>query len=194
MKLLAPLVSIFVLIFANSALADGFKYQSETCDFTLELPEGVEVTRQCSPLEEGEDETCVEQLRYTKTVQGNASIHIDLSCNSIGQIPYDNYNKEKMLFTAESYLLSQGNTLDDYELRYIGHENSKRVLVFGSGKSGLSDMIYFGHVWLGRNSLMSMNARIIGAGNELADNVFKSILVSLANKVDDQPLEAEATE
>lgn len=189
MKFFYIITLSLALVLSIDASAQGYTYNSDTCDFTLDLPETVNVQRQCSVLDEDGNETCVERLAYTKTVESSTTIQIDLSCNGLGDVVYDNYNKDKMLFTAESYLISQANTLDDYELRYIEHENSKRVLVFGSGKSGLSDMIYFGHIWLGRNSLLSMNAKIVGSGNVLADNVFKSILVSLVNKKDDPVIE-----
>lgn len=185
------LLALISMATASSAFAEsGFKYDSAICDFTMELPEEVIIDEDCSKGDDGEEKDCIERFSYTKTIEGSTSIHINFACNNHDINPYDNYNREKMIFTAESFTISQV-ALDSYNTHFVEHENSKRVYVVGDGKSGLTNMLYIGNVWLGKSSLMSFSAKLVGSSSEATDTLFKTIVATVQHKNDDPVLPIE---
>ena len=66
---------------------------------------------------------------------------------------------------------------------------AKVASLSGSGKTGLNENIYVAELWIGRNSVFTIEAELIGEHHESADQAFGSILQSVGLK--DAPVKAE---
>ncbi len=67
----------------------------------------------------------------------------------------------------------------DFDLHYSEYEKAKAASLTGVGEVGVSPMIYTAHIWVGPNSLFTLEGELIGHGDEKADNLFAQILSSI---------------
>lgn len=177
---------LIFLLLPVSANAQTSMYNSDFCDFYAEFPDQVELSRKCVPSNDNKTEICGEIIRFVKNFNNGSSIDVKLSCNKIDKETYDRFSKDEILFTLES-LIRANDKIKNYGMSYSDFMVSKRAYSLASGEVGLSQMINILYLWVGENSLMSMDAKLIGKGSDEADNFFAEITKSVKNKALDVP-------
>ncbi len=188
MKNLSLIILCFAtLAFGSKSYAQSKIYDSDVCDFTAEFPEEIFVNKRCVPSANGSDkEICGETVSYVKVFDNNTSLDIRISCNKIDKDTYNRFSKDEILFTFES-LIRGNKDIHNYGMSYSKYMKSKRAYSLASGKSGLSPMINILYLWVGENSFMSVDAKLIGDANKEADEMFTAITTSIKNKELDVP-------
>ncbi len=194
MKNLSLIIVCFAVIaFGSQSYAQSKIYDSDVCDFSAEFPEEIFVNKKCVPSADGSDkEICGETVNYVKVFDNNTSLDIRISCNKIDKDTYDRFSKDEILFTFES-LIRGNKDIHSYGMSYSKYMKSKRAYSLASGKAGLSPMINLLYLWVGENSFMSVDAKLIGEANKEADDMFTAITTSIKNKEPDVPSIEENT-
>jgi len=177
---------IIIFIIPTNSYAQTGLYNSEFCDFYAEFPSEINITKKCIPSNDKKTEICGETVSFIKNFASGSSIDIKISCNKITKETYERFSKEEILFTFES-LINSNKDIKNYGISYSDFMVSKRAYSLASGVTGLSPLINIQYLWVGENSLMSMDAKLIGEESVEADEIFADITKSVKSKVLDVP-------
>ena len=175
-------VFISFLVLTPAVKAQSNIYNSDFCDFYAEFPDKIETTRKCITSNDKKSKLRGEITNFIKNFDDGSTIDVKMSCNKITEETYNRFSKEEILFTFESFIRANEN-IDNFGMSYSDFMASKRAYALASGKEGLSPTINILYLWVGKNSLMSLDAKLIGESTELSDNLFAEITKSIKNKV-----------
>lgn len=179
-KWLSVLCATFLMI--SPAMAEGYKYQPEGCDFMVELPSEPVDTQRCHPQI---PDRCEIMQSYTKVYELDATINFYLSCRPVSENILREYNRDMMSAT----LMAQPGIaeLETYNTSYKEHDTYVVGGIMGAGPTpnGQNVQIYSASLWVGENSVMTVRAQLIGAEHEEADKQFATILRSISHVGDE---------
>jgi DNA polymerase II small subunit/DNA polymerase delta subunit B len=168
------------LLFALPALAadtvpasvPGVEYSPEYCEFTARFPEEPYRLSYCpnpkSP------EKCYEQASYTQVFELSSTVRLKVACTPSSEDLYTQYSPEVMQATL------RGMTRRKY-VKEIDHsqregDGYKEAGLVAQGAEGRSDKIYIAQLWIGRHSVMTVEAEMIGETVDSADALLSSLL------------------
>ncbi len=184
LKHLALLFTV-MLIAAPAAMADEFVYAPDNCEFQITFPSEPHKAQRC----DSEDPTnCHEVTNFTNVFGLDATVDIRVTCNKAEDKMYERYSGDVMKTTLEAIVGK--NKLGDFESHYQETEHAKQAVLIGSGLSGNSNKIYMAQLWIGKTSVFTLEAELIGGPLEEADAMFAEILRSATLK----EVKAEAAE
>lgn len=169
-------LSLFLLN-ANPARAEEYAYAPEGCEFRMELPGTPSLSRKCSP---DNPEICRDMTGYTKVFGMDATINVSVTCNPAPPQMYEQYNGEVMQATMEAMMGK--DQLADYETGYQEFDVAKEAVLLGMGKAGNSDRVFVAQLWIGRKSVFTVEAELIGQKTEESDKMFADILHSIRHE------------
>ncbi|MCI5059773.1 MAG: hypothetical protein MRY79_01740, partial [Alphaproteobacteria bacterium] len=112
------------------------------------------------------------------------STTVDITATCIPSTPekYERYN-ERVIKTALRGMMNRTNILDPtINIRTLEEEKVRQGSVIGSGEQGRQNKIYNAQLWVGQNSIFTMEAQLIGPTHHEADAVFGDILGSIKVK------------
>ena len=191
LKFVLPLI----ILNAAPALAAPFTYSPEGCEFTITFPSEPFMGRKCNP--ENPDQ-CHEVVSFTKVFDVTASLNLSVVCNPSTPDMYERYSGDVMKTTLIA--MAGRGKLEQYETGYNEYADARMAFVLGYGKKNGQDLIYNGQLWIGKKSIFSLEADIVGDYVDGADALFAEILQSVrfkgpmtptANKAAASPEKAE---
>lgn len=194
MKLLknTALLLAIVTITATPSRADEYIYSPEICEFQVALPGEPQNAKRCKP---DNPEDCSNITSFTHVFGLDATVDIRLTCNKAETDMYERYSGDVMRATLEGMVGK--NKLGDYESHYNETDEAKQAVLIGSGDVGNNNKIYMAQLWIGKESVFTIEGELIGGPHEEADDMFADILRSVQLKTpdsaaDDDTEEAEA--
>ena len=173
LKFVLPLV----FLAASPAFAEPYTYSPEGCEFTVTFPSEPFVGKKCNP--ENPDQ-CHEVVSFTKVFDVTASLNISVVCNPAEKDMYERYSGDVMKTTLIA--MAGRGKLEESETGYNEKPEFKMAYILGYGKKGEQDLIYNGQLWIGKKSVFSIEADIVGDYVDGADALFASILQSVHEK------------
>jgi hypothetical protein len=155
----------------------SFRYAPDFCDFEVTLPETPTNMKKCLP-----DNDCFDVSSYTIVYDLQTTVDISVTCNPSTPDAYEQYN-EAVMRAALAGMVENKN-LSSHEVRFdeLKEENAKSAAITGTGTTGRQEKIYTAQLWIGQNSVFTIQAELIGGAHEMADKSFSDILSSIKTK------------
>ncbi|MCB1682742.1 MAG: hypothetical protein KDI65_12520 [Alphaproteobacteria bacterium] len=153
---------------------DNRVYKPDYCDFYAAFPSEPLKGRRC---ETDDDSKCYDLVSFTKVFGLSSTVRIDIICNPGSEELYQQYTPDVMKKTVSAMM--QGNAQESYEPQVREEENYRQAGTIGQGRAGMGDSIYIAQLWIGKHSIMAVEAELMGEQTEEADSLFASILKTI---------------
>ncbi len=151
-------------------------YAPDYCDFEIVFPEPPFTARRCPP----EQETCYQVTSYTMVYDLSTTVDVSVSCMPSTPENMARYN-ERVMSTALEAMVGR-KFIREYNINYDEREMTKQATLTGTGETGRQGKIYTAQLWVGPNSVFTVQAELIGGEHAEGDEVFKDILNSITEK------------
>lgn len=163
----------------QKADADGdgnpdFRFAPDFCDFEITFPETPAVAQKCV---EG---TCFGVHSYTMVYDLQTTVDVTATCNPSTPEDYARYNEQ--VLRAALFGMIDNRNLTSHETNFDQQEKVRSASITGTGTTGTQEKIYTGQLWVGPNSVFTVQAELVGAAHEIADKSFGDILSSIKTK------------
>ncbi|MCB9991655.1 MAG: hypothetical protein H6867_09875 [Rhodospirillales bacterium] len=184
------LSTLLLMVLSLPAMAEGFVYSPEGCEFQITFPSEPQVTRRCH---DKVADKCALMTSYTEVISLDATLNFYVSCRSSEK----NYREDFSPDLMRTSLLARPDVdrLEVYDINFQESDQAVMGSLLGAGPSpnGNDPMIYVAQLWVGDASVFSLEAELIGPQSEEADQHFANILRSLHHNDWEPPQAAEET-
>ncbi len=167
--------AFFILVFALPATAqdkyDSKDYSPDYCQFTATFPEEPYITKHC----EGESkDTCYNLISYTKVFDVKSTVRVEIICNPSTPAMYKEFTPKIMEKTVRA--MTKDVIIEAYEVNSRQEDEYRQAGLLGKARKGLGDTIYIAQLWVAQNSIMSVEAELMGEQSAASDELFAQIL------------------
>ena len=149
-------------------------YSPDFCEFGITFPEKPYPTRQC---DDAAKTKCYDLVSYTQVFEMTSTINFRVICNPVSAKTAEDFTEDVMLITLRSMAKDSG--ADEFNADARTGANYKQGGLAGMGTVGRSPMIYVSQLWVGEQSILSVEGELIGDAFEEADRLFSEILKSV---------------
>ena len=168
-------------VLAETVLPDGaVRYAPPLCDFEMIFPSEPYVARRCPSNENGEQTECYPLTGYTMVYDVTTTVDITVTCVPSTPEDYSKYTAP-IINTALQGMLRR-EAIDNPEVNTREKEGYRIGSLLGTTKRGRQSAIYNAQLWVGQNSIMTLEARLVGPTHPKADVVFGDVLSSVKLK------------
>ena len=165
-------------IIAETALPDGaYRYAPEICDFEMVFPSEPYIAKRCPQSQSGSQKSCYDITSFTYVYDVTTSVDITVTCAPSTPADYKTYSPP-IIKTALQGMLRSKN-VQDAEVNTREKEEYRVGSLLGATKRGKQNGIYSAQLWIGQNSIMTIEAQLIGPSHPKADIAFGDILSSV---------------
>lgn len=169
----AGMLALFVLLITSAHAAD-YTYAPEGCDFRMTFPEEPLSETRCNP---EKPEQCYKAITFNRVFALDSSVRVNATCNPAEENMLERYSGEVMEFTLESMARS---AVTDYQTSFADHGDAKEAILLGAHKMpDGTEKIYMAQLWIGKTSLMTIEAEVTGMESPDTDALFISIMKSV---------------
>ena len=177
-RFFSALLAVFLLSFAVHAeeqvKLDSAQYSPDYCQFTSTFPEEPYKTHRC---ESDSTDTCYDLISYTKTFELSSSIRVEIICNPSTPSMYKQFTQDVMESTVRA--MTKSTVIEAFEVGSHQADGYRHTGLLGKGRKGLDDTIYIAQLWVAQNSIMSVEAELIGEQSQESDELFAEILSNI---------------
>lgn len=160
---------------AAPAAENPGRYADDFCDFEITFPEAPQLVEKCVPGAE-----CYQLRSYTMVFGLQTTVDVSANCTPSTPENYKRYT-EGVMKAALAGMVSN-HDLRDYDVNFSEEKGYRTGALTGTGLKGASGMIYTGQLWVGPNSVFTVQAELIGDQQKVADEQFTDILKSIKFK------------
>ena len=161
-------------IVAETALPDGaYRYAPEACDFEMIFPSDPYIARRCP---QGQA-SCYDVTGFTYVYDVTTSVDITVTCVPSTPAEYKAYSPPIIKTALQG--MSRRKNIEGAEINAREKEGYRVGSLLGATKRGKQNGIYNAQLWVGQNSLMTIEAQLIGPSHPKADIAFGDILSSV---------------
>lgn len=164
------------------------EYSPEYCEFTATFPEEPYITKRC---ETDKEDSCYDLISFTKVFDVESTVKVEIICNPSSEEMYKNLTPDAMKTTVQAMAKNGVKTVFKTDVRE--EKDYRQAGLIGQGHTGMHDSIFIAQLWSGKQSMMSVQAELIGPEREDADQLFARILGSI-KPVGDEEAQPENTE
>ncbi len=177
-------------VVGEDAKLENRLYKPDYCDFFAEFPTEPLKGRRCETDDESE---CYDLVSYTKVFGLSSTVRVDIICNPADEKLFSEYTPEVMKKTVIA--MTEGNVQESYEPQVHEEKNYRLAGMIGRGRAGMGDTIFVAQLWVGRKSVMAVEAELMGEQTTEADELFASILKTIGyNESPEEKAEREKAE
>ena len=151
-------------------------YAPDFCDFQVTFPEQPYTTRRCPP----DQDTCYQLTTYTMVYDLATTVDVSVSCAPSTPENFERYNERVMSAALQGMV--KRKFIKDYNINYDERDNTKQATLTGTGETGRQGKIYTAQLWVGPNSVFTLQAELVGREHPEGDKAFKDILNSIKEK------------
>jgi hypothetical protein len=175
-KLFAIALWPLLCVAATNAAAQEkpYRYAPAHCDFTVTFPEEPYTTRKCAE----ESGRCHEVKSFTRVYSMHTTVNFRITCNASPPEMFERYNAATMDAVLRGMV--DGDIVDDYETAFTVHDDVKIASLTGTGEVGRAPVIYAAQIWIGENSVFTLEGELIGQAHADSDRLFADIIASIA--------------
>lgn len=163
----------------ESAAPPSGLFAPDYCDFEITFPETPAIAQNCV-----KEDDCFRINRYTMVYDLQTSIDITATCNPSTPENYKRYTDPVIKAALTGMIDSR--RLSEHQMKSSDHGKGAAAYRIGSisgvGMTGAQEKIYSGQLWIGQNSVFTIQAELIGLEHPEADKAFAAILSSLKYK------------
>lgn len=156
-----------------------FTYEREYCDFSISFPEEPTAEQKCD-----ETEQCYEIISYAQIVDVSSSIHFRVTCNPAEEGTKDQYSEAIMRQTLKSMM--GGHDLEIHKISSKEFPHAKHAGLLGFGMREQNEKMLLLHLWIGENSIFTLEAELSGPENETINKTLAETLRSITIKQDEK--------
>lgn len=160
----------------TDAKTAGHRLAPDFCDFEITFPEKPVQSERCVPGGE-----CYQLYSYTMVYDLQTTVDISANCTASTPENYSRYN-EQVMKTVLAGMVDNRNLNKDYQIRFTQMEKARTAALTGTGTTGAQEKIYTGQIWVGENSVFTVQAELVGDAHSVADQSFSDILRSIKYK------------
>jgi hypothetical protein len=155
----------------------SYRFAPDFCDFEITLPEEPAVMQKCLG-----DSGCFDVHSYTMVYDLQTTVDVSVTCNPSTPASFDKYN-EAVMRAALAGMVENRN-LETHEVRFMEDHKTKTksAALSGAGTTGRQEKIYTAQLWIGQNSVFTIQAELVGGAHDIADKSFSDILSSIKTK------------
>ena len=170
---------------------DTRTYAPDYCDFSATFPEEPYIINQCE--DPNNKDTCYNLISYTKVFGLSSTVRAEIICNPGSPELFEKFSTGVMEATVRE--MTKDTVSQTFEVKSREEEEYRHTSLFGKGRKGLQDTIYIAQLWASKNSIMSVEAEMIGQQSDEADALFANILGNIGHTetLNQPPKEAEGT-
>jgi hypothetical protein len=144
-------------------------YSPDYCEFTAKFPEEPYKAEQCDA-----DGKCFEQVSFTRVYELSSTVSLRVVCNPSEPNLYTEYTPAVMEAALKG--MTRANYVKEINSSYREGDGYKQAGLVAEGVQGVTDKIYIAQLWIGRQSVMSIEAQMIGVPNDAGDVLFSTLL------------------
>lgn len=152
----------------------GHLYAPDYCEFNITFPEEPYIEQRC---EGNKGQQCYDMASFTRVHDMAATVKFRVICNPVDPSVKDAYSGDVMQATLRA--MTKNTLVKTHNTAFRKGKNYKQASLVGEGRVGNTDMIYIGQLWIGKKSAFTLEAELIGAAHESADELFSKILRSV---------------
>lgn len=156
------------------------------CEFELVFPGEPVSAQRCMA---DKPQSCTPTTSFTKVFDMKATVKFTVACGKTESGMFDHYNGSIMEATLRT--MAKANGLQNYETGYQEFENAKQAVIMGHDQWGQSDRIYISQLWVGRKSILTVEAELLGEADQEAEDIFMDIVGSIRQAGENPPETAE---
>ncbi len=157
------------------APADPKRFAPDFCDFEITFPEKPTIANKCLP-----DGKCYDVNSYIMVYDLHTTVDVSVTCNPSTPANYTRYT-DQVMKAALTGMIDERN-LDNHDIQFRQMDKVKNASLTGTGMTGREEKIYTAQLWIGPNSVFTVQAELIGGAHEQADKAFRDILSSIKVK------------
>lgn len=161
-------------------LDTSYRFAPDYCDFEITFPEEPYTSRRCP---EGAPR-CYQLKGYTMVYDLRTTVDVSVTCVPSTPEQYERYN-EAVMKTALRGMINRAG-IEDYDIAFTDEGTHRHASLSGQAGQGRQGKLFTAQLWSGKNSLMTVEAKITGNAHPEADATFTEILRSLHPKTDGQ--------
>lgn len=159
----------------ESAATEPYRYAPDYCDFEVTFPEKPQSMEKCLP-----GSGCFELSSYTMVYDLQSTVDVSVTCNPSTSANYERYTNNVMKAALAGMV--DERDLSEHDTSFSQEKEYRSAAISGVGKTGAQDKIYTGQLWVGKNSVFTIQAELVGQSQETADKSFRDILQSIKYK------------
>jgi hypothetical protein len=176
--------------FAQETVKGPVTYSPEYCEFAVTFPEEPHSQRRC---EDDSEEKCYDLISYTQVHEMSSTVSVRVICNPATEELFEKYSGEVMEATVKA--MTEKTVVKTFDTSFREEEGYKQAGLVGEGKVGVTPTIYIAQLWIGKKSILSVEAEMTGEASEESDKLFSSILQSVHYSLNDpKPEESKPEE
>ena len=155
------------------------RYAPDFCDFEITFPEQPYTAKRCP---EGVGK-CYDLTSYTMVYDLTTTVDVSVTCVPSSPANYKRYSERVIKAALNGMVRRVG--VDQFNINTREEENMRQGSLIGAGKQGRQNKIYNAQLWVGQNSVFTVEAQLVGSSHREADTVFSDILKSMKVKESD---------
>lgn len=188
MRFLALFTALIIIAFPAYAEeeAKDVIYQPEGCEFAITFPDEPYSSQRCHP---DDPLQCSDVTSFTKVFGIEATVNFTVSCYPADEKMYAQYSEEVIQATLKAMLSDQN--LDTVETDSQTFPYAKQAVALGTGSIGNSDRLFTAQLWIGKKSVYTIEAELIGKQLDMADDMFMEIIGSFRHESEMEEEEEE---
>lgn len=151
------------------------RYAPEFCDFEITFPEAPHKAQKCVGTGQ-----CYDLYSYTMVYDLQTTIDVSVICNPSTPADFRRYTQGVMKAALQGMV--EERNLSSHSTEFREEDKVRSASLTGTGITGAQDKIYTGQLWIGQNSVFTVQAELIGSAHAEADKTFSDILKSIQPK------------
>lgn len=168
----------------NAAQAEPYVYSPEHCEVSITFPEKPYMQNKCTGVDANKN--CTEVVTFTKTLPESASsLNFRVTCHTDNSAELEKFTPAIMEETLRKMITD--SNLEPFNIISSEADGFKKASSISVGeKNGKTD-IYSGQIWIGKSSIFTLEAEMLGPKSDVLEKTFADILKNTKAKVDIPP-------
>lgn len=152
------------------------RYAPDYCDFEITFPDDPYTSKRCP---EGTGK-CYDLTGYTMVYDLSTTVEVSVTCIPSSPANYNRYNDRVIKAALNGMVERAGVT--NFNINTKEYDDMRQGSLIGTGKYGRQKRVYNAQLWIGQNSVFTVEAKLTGRSHREADTVFGNILDSIKVK------------
>ena len=152
------------------------RYSPEFCDFEITFPEEPYTAKRCP---QGAKQ-CYNMTSYSMVYGSSTTVDVNVTCVPSKPQNYNRYN-DRVIRSALNGMVQRAQ-VEDFEINTEELEDIRRGSLTGTAANGNENRVYNAQLWVGQNSVMTIEAKMVGRRHTEANTTYADILKSIQRK------------
>ena len=168
-------------IIANTALPENAeRYAPPHCNFDMIFPTSAATTQRCIKTVNSGTEKCFNLRSFRRIYNNNSTLDVSVTCVPSSTTKFQRYN-EPVMRTILKGMGAKAN-IDNQAVNIKNDNDYRQGVLQGSRRLNDSEKIYEAQLWIGQNSVLTVEGTMTGEQTPEADRTFKSIMSSIKKR------------